>query len=258
MSGDLVQLGGGKPRRAPGRWRLPETPRLVLTLTVAGLASGLAIVGAYQATLPRIEANKAAALRRAVFQVVPGASRMQRLAWGGASLAPAGEARGSAAAQPAIYAAYADDGRFAGYAIPAEGAGFQDTIGLLYGYDPARKRIVGMQVLESRETPGLGDKIFTDHDFLASFADLAVEPQVDLTKEKRSAPNQVDAITGATISSAAIVKIVNAANAEWLPRLPPAGEAPPAPGADAPTPQPAPTGGPVPGGRLGGAEPPGN
>jgi electron transport complex protein RnfG len=259
MSDDLVQLGRGKGGSKTGRWRLPETPRLVLTLTVAGLVSGLAIVGAYEVTLPRIEANKAAALKRAVFQVVPQASRMQRLSWQGDVLAPAkpgGEARG-AAAPPSIYAAYSDDGRFAGYAIPAEGSGFQDTISLIYGYDPARKRIVGMQVLESRETPGLGDKIFSDQRFLGSFKDLAVEPQVDLTKEKRTAPNQVDAITGATISSTAVVKIVNAANAEWLPRLPPPDQTPPAPAPDAAPTQPAPAGGPVPGGRLGGAEPPG-
>ena len=169
----------------------------------------------------------------------------------------AGAGKGEAGDQPSVYAAYGDDGRFIGYAIPAEGAGFQDTISLIYGYDPARKRIVGLQVLESRETPGLGDKIFSDQGFLGSFKDLAVEPQVDLTKEKRTADNQVDAITGATISSTAVVKIVNAADAQWLPRLPPPEATPPAPAAGEPSPVPPKTGGPVPGGRLGGAEPPG-
>ena len=127
MSGDLVQLGGGKPRQGSGRSRLPETPRLILTLTVAGLISGIAIVGAYEFTLPRIQANRAAALRRAVFQVVPGASRMQRLVWQGEALTPvdsAGGGSGEAGDQPSIYAAYGDGDRFAGYAIPAEGAGF--------------------------------------------------------------------------------------------------------------------------------------
>jgi H+/Na+-translocating ferredoxin:NAD+ oxidoreductase subunit G len=250
VSDNLVQLGGGGGAR---RGRLGETPRLVLTLAVAGLLSGIAIVGAYEATLPRIEANKAAALRRAVFKVLPGATRMQRLAWRGNALVPAEGGGGEGAAEPSIYAAYGDDGHFVGYAVPTEGAGFQDTIGLLYGYDPARQRIVGMQVLESRETPGLGDKIFSDKKFLDSFHDLAVAPRIDLTKEKRSAPNQVDAITGATISSTAVVKIVNAADDLWLPRLPPAGANPPAPAAGAPSPTPARTGGPVPGGRLGGA-----
>ena len=47
-----------------GGARLPEGARLVLTLTVAGLLSGLAIVGAFELTLPAIQANQAAALRR--------------------------------------------------------------------------------------------------------------------------------------------------------------------------------------------------
>ncbi len=247
MSGDLVQLGDGPAPK--GRSRLGETPRLIVTLTLAGLLSGLAIVAAYELTLPRIRANQAAALRRAVFQVVPGAETMQRLAWREGAIVPA---QGEAGDEPSIYVAYAGDAHFVGYAIPAAGAGFQDTITLIYGFDPARKRIVGLQVLESRETPGLGDKIFSDADFLGSFRDLAVEPTVELTKEKRTADNQVDAITGATISSTAVVKIVNTSDAEWLPRLPPAGEAPPPPAADAAPPAGAEKGGPVPGGRLGG------
>ncbi|HLE85142.1 MAG TPA: hypothetical protein VJG13_12450, partial [Thermoanaerobaculia bacterium] len=80
------------------RISLPETPRLVLTLTVAGLLSGLTIVSAYRLTLPRIQANQAEALRRAVFEVLPGAERMERLVWrpdgageAGGVLVPPGE-----------------------------------------------------------------------------------------------------------------------------------------------------------------------
>ena len=37
----------------------------------------------------------------------------------------------------------------------------------LYGYKPDRKKLVlGMEVLESRETPGLGDKIYKDAEFV--------------------------------------------------------------------------------------------
>jgi electron transport complex protein RnfG len=208
----------------PVRVRLPETPRLVLTLAVAGLLSGLTIVGAYRLTLPRIQANQAEALRRAVFEVLPGAERMERLVWrpagageAGGSLDPAGE--GTAATEPSVYVGFAAGGRFLGYAIPAAGAGFQDTISLLYGYDPAGDRIVGMQVLESRETPGLGDRIYKDEAFVAQFRDLAVAPRLELVKDAPTAPNQVDAITGATISSAAVVTILQAANEQWLDRL---------------------------------------
>jgi Na+-translocating ferredoxin:NAD+ oxidoreductase subunit G len=229
--------------------RLAETPRLVLTLSAAGLLSGLAIVSAYRVTLPRILANQAAALEAAVFAVVPGATRIQRLVWGDGRLAGAvGEA---GAGEEAIYGGYDDAGAFVGYAIPGAGAGFQDTIKLLYGYDPERERIVGMEVLESRETPGLGDKIFKDAEFVAAFHDLAVEPPVELVKGGGAEPHQVDAITGATISAAAVVRIVRAGNETWLDRLPPASAAPPliADGPKAAVPPGGDRGGPIPGGR---------
>ena len=84
-----------------------------------------------------------------------------------------------------------------------------------------------MQILESRETPGLGDRIYKDRDFVGAFRDLAIEPEIELVKDGASAPNQVDGITGATISSLAVVRIINQSNVEWLPRLPEAGREPP-------------------------------
>lgn len=189
--------------------------RLVLTLALAGLVSGLAIVSAYTLTLPRITANKAERLRQAVFEVLPGSKELTPLVWDGGKLAPVVKG------EPEIYEAVDSTGAFVGYAVPGEGAGFQDNIKLIYGYKPSAGKIVGMQVLESRETPGLGDRILKDQHFLSQFRDLAVEPSILLVKGKgeNRAPNEVDAITGATISSTAVVKILNATNATWFPRL---------------------------------------
>lgn len=210
MNGDLVQITSHHKKMDD------STPRLVLTLTFAGLLSGLAIVSAYEATRPRIAANQAKALREAVFEVVPGAEGLQRLAWRDGELVPAA---GNAGGEPSIYAGYGADGSFLGYAVPGAGAGYQDTIRLLFGFDPHEDRVVGMRVLESRETPGLGDKIYKDQDFVAAFRALAVAPEIELVKGGASADNQVDAITGATISSRAVVRIVNEAYAEWQSRL---------------------------------------
>lgn len=210
-----------------------ESARLVLTLAVAGLFSGLCIVGAYVGTLGKIRENQARALREAVFQVVPGSSRLQPLVEQGDALVPApehaagqGGAEGGDAEQR-IYAAYDDAGAFRGYAIPAEGSGFQDTIALIFGFDPARRVIVGMQVLESRETPGLGDKIAKDPAFVANFEALEVAPEIRLVKNgARTAANEVDSITGATISSKAVVRILNDAASTWVSRLPEPGAEP--------------------------------
>ena len=203
----------------------PSSMRLVLTLAIAGLISGIAIIGIYETTLPTITANKARELREAVFKVLPGVSEMQQLVYRDGELVATEERRKD---EQAVYGGYDREGGFVGYAIPAAGPGFQDTIGLLYGFAPQQKIVVGMEVLESRETPGLGDKIYKDADFVGSFSALSIEPNIVAVKKGTSSrPNEIDAITGATISSKAVVRIINEAHAEWSQRLPPAGAEPP-------------------------------
>jgi len=246
----LVQIGpGGKQGGG-----LFETLRLVFTLTLAGLLSGLLIVSAYELTLPRIEANQAAALRKAVFEVLPGTKQMQQLIWRDGHLVVAGPSQKAPQPGSSVYGGYDQAGKFVGYAIPAAGPGFQDTIQLIFGFNPARRRIVGMEVLESRETPGLGSRIADDPGFHSQFKDLAVEPKVVLVKGHGDKANDVDAITGATISSTAVVKIINKADATWLPKLPKAGQAPalvPSKGKEREIHPVKPPGGPVPGGNSG-------
>lgn len=202
----------------------PGSLRLVLTLAIAGLISGMAIIAIYQATLPTITANRARELQAAVFTVLPGASRMQALVYRNDALVAVAEPD---ADESAVYGGYDDQGEFIGYAMPAAGPGFQDTIGLLYGYDPAGGTMLGMAVLESRETPGLGDKIYKDAAFVAGFNGVLLEPQIVAVKKgSKTLPNEIDAITGATISSKAVVRIINETHAAWRGKLPPAGSEP--------------------------------
>lgn len=202
----------------------PGSARLILTLGLAGLLSGLAIVGAYEITLPVITENKARALEAAVLEVVPGSASMRKMVFAEGDLIDAPPADPKAAgttisSEEVIYAAFDANEQLLGYAIPGEGTGFQDVIKLIYGYDPVQRRIVGMRILESRETPGLGDKIYKDAAFVGNFSALAVDPTIELVKG-RTSPNQVDGITGATISSKAVVKILNLSNQRWIARLP--------------------------------------
>ncbi|MDJ0863546.1 MAG: FMN-binding protein [Gammaproteobacteria bacterium] len=201
----------------PAKADEPTSTRLVTTLSLAGLLSGLIIVAVYEATLPTITAYKAKVLREAVFKVLPGIDSLRRLAYRDNRLvAVATESKD----QDAVFGGYDANGKLVGFAIPSAGPGFQDTIRLLYGYLPGRRKVVGMEILESRETPGLGDKIYKDADFVANFQDLSIDPEiVTVKKGRRSAPNEVDAITGATISSKAVVRIINQGNQRWLPRL---------------------------------------
>ncbi len=192
-----------------------------------GLLCGLLIVTVYQATLPIIEQNKAEALQRAIFHVLPAATRSTTFALddkdGFESI------DGDATGRRLVYAGYDDDGSLVGLAVEAQGMGYQDVIALIYGYSPAEQAIIGIQVLESKETPGLGDKIETDPDFLRNFERLDVSlrddqtglanPIVPVKSGEKTHPWEVDGITGATISSVAIANILDISAQYWVPRI---------------------------------------
>jgi len=195
----------------------PSSQKLALSVAFAGLISGLVIISIFEATLPTITANKAAELKEAVFKVLPGVAQMKRLQYQDGKL---NERTAAGSDEDTVYGGYNQQGDLIGYAVAGEGPGFQDTVKLLYGYLPGQRKIVGMEILDSRETPGLGDKIYKDKDFVANFDDLAVDPKIKAVKKgTKSAPYEIDAITGATISSKAVVRIINETHARWGKRL---------------------------------------
>jgi len=200
---------------------------MIRTLVGIGLVCGVLLVGAFEITRPIIERNRAEALERAIFRVLPEAraSRSFVLGEDGAFEPLAGGAAG----RPVVHAGYGEDGALLGFAIEAAGMGYQDTIRVLYGYAPDRDAIVGIEVLDSKETPGLGDKIETDPDFLENFvrldatlgadgSDLAHDI-VSVKHGTKSEPWQIDAITGATISSDAIARILNESAGRIVPAI---------------------------------------
>ncbi len=193
-----------------------------------GLVCGVLIVTTYQATKPVIERNRAEALQAAIFQVLPKAtsSKTFQLEDSGAFDAVEGPAPVGAAL---VYAGYDDSGALVGVAIEGAGMGYQDMIRVLWGYSPADQAVVGMQVLESKETPGLGDKITSDPAFRKNFESLDVKLNADgaglanavvaVKHGEKTQLWQVDGITGATISSVAISKLLDESAGFWLPRI---------------------------------------
>ncbi|RMH63767.1 MAG: FMN-binding protein [Calditrichaeota bacterium] len=191
-----------------------------------GIACALAIVATYQLTLPVITANKAEALEKAIFNVLPGAATRVNYRWNGRrfeKISPDIHGR------DVIYVGLDKDNQLIGIAVEAGGQGFQDAIQLLYGFDPYKQHIVGFQVLESRETPGLGDKIDKDAAFKANFNALdarlndestrLAHPIVTVKHGAKTHPWEVDAITGATISSKAVGVILNNSVQYWAPLI---------------------------------------
>ena len=191
-----------------------------------GLLCGLLIVTVFQVTRPIIERNKAEALQRAIFQVLPSAraGTTFRLSEDGGVEVLEGDQAGGAR----VHAGYDEEGRLVGFAVEAQGMGYQDVIRILYGYSPSDDAVIGIRVLESKETPGLGDKIETDAGFLENFRKLDVSltgdgrianPIVTVKHGTKQHPWQVDGITGATISSKAIGDILRQSTDWWIPRL---------------------------------------
>lgn len=103
-----------------------------------------------------------------------------------------------------------------GWVLPGKGTGFADTIEILVSVDPENTTVLGIYVLAQKETPGLGDPIQKDPAFRAQYAGLTTP--VSVTKSGNPTGNQIQALTGATISSQAVSDIVNATVAAFDPQ----------------------------------------
>ena len=188
--------------------------RLLATLAFAGALSGGLIVTVYQATLPAIEAHRAAVVESAIREVLRSPARWDTLYLENGALTR--QPSGDATRLERVYYGFDADGGAVGAAITAGTPGFADVISLIYGLDPATGNVLGIKVIGHKETPGLGDKIERPP-FTEQFADVAT-PIVGV-KTATGAPGEVLLVTGATISSRTVVKILNDATLRWRPLL---------------------------------------
>jgi len=197
-----------------------STFRLMATLTVAGALAGLLIVLVNQHTKPIIDKYKAEQLQKAVYEVLPGTQRYNTyyLVDNMLSLTLPEGAKESEFKR--IYVGYGGAGQIKGVAVSRGESGFQDVVQVIFGFDPANGKLSGMKVLDSKETPGLGDKIFKDQAFVDQFF---AGPDTPLVPVKAGAgkglPGEIDTITGATISSKVVISIINHGLEEWQPIL---------------------------------------
>lgn len=200
----------GPGAETPPRPAVTSSGRLVTTLAVAGALAGLLIVLVHEWSQPRIEAHRARVLAEAVDRVLAAPATTLQLYLVEGRLVAEPPPAADTASLDRVWLGLDEAGRPVGVAAVASAAGFQDVIRLIFGYDPGTGTVLGMTVLESRETPGLGDKIEKDSAFVAEFRDVAA-PLVGVKAGKATgAGGEVDIITGATISSQAVIDIINA------------------------------------------------
>ncbi|MCP4403509.1 MAG: FMN-binding protein [bacterium] len=100
-----------------------------------------------------------------------------------------------------------EDGRLA---FLFRGAGLWGPIEGVLAMDGDMRNIKRVEIVHQEETPGLGGRI-AEREFLERFNEKVFVPALDLVPEgKASSENEIDSITGATISSEAFVGILNA------------------------------------------------
>lgn len=211
--------------------QIPQTDvpswRLIATLAVAGALAAVLLAVVSDLTRERIAANKAAVLKEAIGVVLHDADRIVSLKENADGLELDEEV---VYLNDRIFFGYDADGRPLGFAMVGGAYGYgSDPIRLIFSYDASTREVLGLKVLEHKETPGIGTKIEDD----AAFAGQWSKPVGDGTR--RRAPrlvaadaslvavrsdatpatdadverHEVDTISGATISSKAVIKIVN-------------------------------------------------
>ncbi len=172
-------------------------------LVVASFFFGLLIAITSTALSPRIEYNKTVKFNRLASGLLPEATEFTPL-----DQEIEVQALNNKPLTLQISRALAD-GRTLGWVFKVVSSGFGGDIELLVATDTNFDTMVGFDVLTSSETPGVGDAIMDDW-FRSQFQGVPVEP---LTLAKTGNPQEIDtqivAISGATISSAAVVKAIN-------------------------------------------------
>lgn len=103
------------------------------------------------------------------------------------------------------YIAYDKNGETIGYCFKVMPSGFGGAITLMVGID-TNGSICGVKITEMAETPGLGAKA-SEEKWLGQF--VGKTSGINIVKGGKAGKNDVDAISGATITSKAVAKGVN-------------------------------------------------
>lgn len=161
---------------------------------VLALTFGMALAAVHGALSPIISGNQLADTLQQIPSLVPGAER--------------GEVENQG--ENKRYRAISANGDTVGWVVPRSGSGFADKITVLIGMDADLKQLTGLYVLQQSETPGLGDRIRAE-EFRNRFKGVPTASELVVVKRPPAAANEIEGVTGATISSKSVVKIVNEA-----------------------------------------------
>ncbi len=167
--------------------------QMLATLTVIGIISGGLLAQIDNWAQPKIAGHAKKETEKAIFIVQPDANSYESVETAGFEL----------------YKVFDENKKSLGYAMPHNGNGFQGNVKIMIGVAGDMNSLIGLEILEQVETPGLGTKVCEPF-FKDQFKGLACDPRIEWVKgAEPSKPNEIQAITGATISSKAVVAIIN-------------------------------------------------
>jgi electron transport complex protein RnfG len=190
--------------------------RDVFILVVITLAAGMLLGAAYSVTkgpIAQAQARAKAAAQKAVMQT---AEAFEPLPGQEDKAAEDDKNSITNTSVEQIDLALDSSGKTAGYVVTAVNSeGYGGEIEMMCGIAPAEDgalRIEGISFLTLTETAGMGMRA-KDEDFTQQFAGKVIRPgeQLQYTKDGASAENEIDAISGCTITTASVTKNVNAA-----------------------------------------------
>lgn len=106
-----------------------------------------------------------------------------------------------------LYTLVDAQGKTVSLAVPFEGAGLWGRIEGYLGVSPDLKSIKGVVFTLQNETPGLGGRI-DELAYREQFREIAIKPGTPLAYGATGG-SQIDAITGATLTSNSVLKMLN-------------------------------------------------
>jgi electron transport complex protein RnfG len=164
---------------------------LLIAVTNAGLS-------------PRIEQNKINKRNRLVKGLLPEAKNFVPI-----KTEITVELAGGRKTNVEVFKAVAENGECVGWSFNAFGPGFGGKIELVVAVDASFDKIAGFDVISSDETPGFGDQIKNDYYRDQYKGAPAEQLKLVTVGDPHKIDNQIVAISGATVSSEAVVDIIS-------------------------------------------------
>jgi len=180
---------------------MSTSAKMIVVLTLIATISGGVLSSWNSYTAPKIQQHRLRELKAAIADVLPEHDHYDEI------MLP----------DMTLYVGKNASDEQLGIAFQAIGSGFQGTISIMVGVVPNFSKLTGIKILEQVETPGLGTKIVSDptnkmnpYWFSEQFTGVQTYPEITVVKNREpSTDMEIQAITGATISTKAVVKIIN-------------------------------------------------